>query len=128
MSPRLPALAAVCLAASALHALIVGRKVLLHQPVAIGARPVEDVVRVLIHVVEVHPQGLEQVLADGLRKLPAPLCVQVSIGHHIERRLLRDIRRLHLLRVRERCCCEKDCEDAASGKKKAVVTDHEQRP
>jgi len=65
--------------------------VLLHEAVTIGAGPVKDVVRVLIHVVEVNAHGFEEVFADDLRKLPAPLGVEVGIGDHVKGGLLGDV-------------------------------------
>ena len=78
-----------------LEARVVGGIVLLHEPVAVGPGPVEDVMRILVDVVEVEPHRLQQVFADGLRELPAPLRVEMRVGHDIERGLPGDVRRLH---------------------------------
>ena len=81
-----------------LHPRVIGWIVFLHQAVAVGSGPVEDVVRILVHVVKIHPHGLEQKLADRLRKLPAPLCIEMRVRHYIQGGSLSNIRRLHRLR------------------------------
>ena len=82
------------------HARVVVRVVLLHEPVAVRSGPVEDVKRVFVDVIEVHAHGFQQVFADGLRHLPAPLRVQVVIRHHIQRGHLLDVGCLHGLSLR----------------------------
>ncbi len=81
-----------------LEAGIVSGIVLLHQAIAVGAGPVKNIVRILIHVVEVDAHGLEQVLANNLGELPSPLGIKVGIRNHIEGRLFGDVGRGHGLR------------------------------
>ena len=82
-----------------LHSGVVSGKILFHQAVAVGAGPVEDVMRIFIHVVEVHAHGLQQILADGLRHFPAPLRVEVRIWHDIKGWDFGDVGGLHGLRM-----------------------------
>ncbi len=61
------------------HAREVGREVLLHEAVTVGAREVEGVVRVLIEEAEVVFHGVTQILVDHLGILPAPLGIEMGI-------------------------------------------------
>lgn len=49
----------------------------------------KTVVRIFVEVVEVHARRLQEVLADGLRKLPTPLRVEMGIWHDVKGRLMR---------------------------------------
>ncbi len=68
--------------------LIIGREILLHHAVAVGAAEVEDIVRVLLKQIEVQAHGLQNVLIDGGWIFPAPLRIQVRVANHVQRRLL----------------------------------------
>jgi hypothetical protein len=89
-----------------LHPRIVVRVVLFHQAIAVGAGPVEDIVRILIHVIEVDAHGLQQVFADGLREVPAPLCVEMGVGNYIQCWRGSDVGCLHGLGM---CCAGEAC-------------------
>src|SRR6185312_11945540 len=91
------------------HPCVIGREILLHQPVAVASCPVEDVVRIAIDEIEVHPHGLEQIFADALRHLPSPLRVEMRVRNNVQRRCLRDVGRFHGLRTtrngHRQCTC-----------------------
>ena len=76
------------------HAGVVVGVVLLHQAVAIGAGPVKNVVWVFIDVLEIDAESFQEIFADGLRHLPAPLSVEMRVRNDVERRRLGDIRSL----------------------------------
>jgi hypothetical protein len=61
--------------------------------------PIEDVVRVLIDVIEIDPHRFQQIFADGLAKLPAPLGVEMGIGDYVQGGNLGNIWGLHGLPV-----------------------------
>ena len=71
--------------------LVVGRVVLLHHAVAVGAAEVEDVVRVLLDQREVLAHRLREVLPDRRRVVPAPLGVEVRVADDVQRRVLREV-------------------------------------
>ena len=74
-----------------LHLGKIGRVVLLHQAVAVGAAEIENIVRILFEQFEVVLHRLAEVFVDHLGILPAPFRVQVRVSHHIEDRPLAQV-------------------------------------
>src|SRR5581483_12166284 len=80
-----------------LHLRVVLREILLHQAISIRAGPVKYIMRILLHVVEVDAHGLQQILANRLRKLPSPLRIEVSVRYDVQSGSLVNIRSGHRL-------------------------------
>ena len=62
---------------------IVRREVFFHQAIAVRAGKVENIVRILLEEREVIAHRLTEILLDGLRVLPPPLCIEVRVAHCI---------------------------------------------
>src|SRR5437868_15074279 len=74
-----------------LQGYVVGRIVLLHQAVPIGAAEIENVVRILLEEREIVPHRFREILPNNLRVLPPPLRVEMRVAHDVKRGLLREI-------------------------------------
>ena len=74
-----------------LHSRIIGRKILLHQPVAIAAGEVEEVVRIFVDQDEVVFHRPTQIFIDDLRIFPAPFGIKMRVAYGVQRRLFAQI-------------------------------------
>ena len=81
------------LATHSLHLRKVIGMILLHQPVTVGAGPVEDVIGILLEQRDVVVDGFGDEFADDLRVGPAPLGVQMRVTDQINHPLLGQVRR-----------------------------------
>src|SRR5216684_8881863 len=70
---------------------VVGRVVLAHHPVTVGAAEVEDVVWILLEESEVVVHRVRQKFGDGAWVLPPPLRIEMRVADDVERRMLRQV-------------------------------------
>lgn len=64
---------------------MIRRKILLDQPITVGAREAENVVGILLEQREVVVQCRREVLLDGVRVFSRPLRIEMRVKNCIER-------------------------------------------
>ena len=62
---------------------VVGREVLLHHVIAIGAAEIEDIVRIFFKQIKIGVHRFGEIFTDDLGIFPAPFRIQVGITDHV---------------------------------------------